>query len=893
MVLLHGVLNIYVERAEHLPRSIRTQMSSMVKRLVCCGMGPTLYGSCDPYAVLELDGTRRLRTSVKPGETSPEWEEQFEVYVADEAKEMRVVVKDADLVGAEHLAQVTFDAARFLDEEMHTLALNLRDAAGNPIGLKLPGEFLPARIFLSIQFRSVETQKKLVAASNTMQRGEVPHTYFPARVGNKVKFYHDAHQTPGPVPDVLLGDGTPYQEASCWDDVHSAIKGAKRFILITGWSVWVETALTRKPCSPAWSPPLGQLLLAKADEGVKVLLLIWDDATNNIPGTGPGLMATHDNETCEYFNGTKVKCVLAPRKGGGDDSLLQGLTRNTFTHHQKTIAVDAPPPEIVPPQAHRDVRRKRHVVAFVGGLDLCDGRYDTPHHPIFGTDGPGGPHEGDIHQPNIEGLVQERGAPRQPWHDIHSRIEGPAAYDVMINFMERWSKQSGPRRQKDITSLDDCQDVHFTKSLLEYLSKRRAYGRLLSTSAIKSRVLSRPTLNPFAVKMGVIKGHDMGFVLTDPADPNSWRVQVFRSIDSDSARGFGTSKDDTYDAGLGILKGKVVDRSIHTAYVNAIRQAERFIYIENQYFLGSSHLWDGGKEAQATHLVPAELALKICSKIQAREPFRVYVVLPLWPEGIPTAGTTQDILHWQWRTMSMMYTRIAVAIRDAQLQAHPTDFLQFYCLGQRQPVGVYTPLGCTEAEPPAPAPMQKEASFGRRGGKGLPPESAKQAAANASRRFMIYVHSKLMVVDDEYAIVGSANINQRSMDGSRDTEIAMGAMQAGHVLRSPGAPLPRGEVAAFREAVWKEHVGVVLPEAADPSSEECARKLRAIGELNWVAWSRDDTPTVLPHGHLMTYPIAVSPSGAVGALPGVEEFPDLGGRVLGQRSGTLLPVLTT
>jgi phospholipase D1/2 len=27
----------------------------------------------------------------------------------------------------------------------------------------------------------------------------------------------------------------------------------------------------------------------------------------------------------------------------------------------------------------------------------------------------------------------------------------------------------------------------------------------------------------------------------------------------------------------------------------------------------------------------------------------------------------------------------------------------------------------------------------------------------------------LMVVDDEYAIIGSANINQRSMDGSRDT----------------------------------------------------------------------------------------------------------------------------
>jgi len=28
---------------------------------------------------------------------------------------------------------------------------------------------------------------------------------------------------------------------------------------------------------------------------------------------------------------------------------------------------------------------KRKIVAFVGGLDLCDGRYDNPNHPLFRT----------------------------------------------------------------------------------------------------------------------------------------------------------------------------------------------------------------------------------------------------------------------------------------------------------------------------------------------------------------------------------------------------------------------------------------------------------------------------------------------------------------------------
>lgn len=38
---------------------------------------------------------------------------------------------------------------------------------------------------------------------------------------------------------------------------------------------------------------------------------------------------------------------------------------------------------------------------------------------------------------------------------------------------------------------------------------------------------------------------------------------------------------------------------------------------------------------------------------------------------------------------------------------------------------------------------------------------------------IIYVHSKLMIVDDKRTIVGSANINDRSLLGNRDSEIAI------------------------------------------------------------------------------------------------------------------------
>jgi phospholipase D1/2 len=38
---------------------------------------------------------------------------------------------------------------------------------------------------------------------------------------------------------------------------------------------------------------------------------------------------------------------------------------------------------------------------------------------------------------------------------------------------------------------------------------------------------------------------------------------------------------------------------------------------------------------------------------------------------------------------------------------------------------------------------------------------------------IVYVHSKLIIVDDKIALIGSANINDRSMLGSRDSEIAV------------------------------------------------------------------------------------------------------------------------
>ena len=157
------------------------------------------------------------------------------------------------------------------------------------------------------------------------------------------------------------------------------------------------------------------------------------------------------------------------------------------------------------------------------------------------------------------------------------------------------------------------------------------------------------------------------------------------------------------------------------------------------------------------------------------------------------------------------------------------------------------------------------------------------------RRFQVYVHSKMMIVDDSYALVGSANINQRSLGGTRDTEIAMGAFQDNYTCID--GVLPRGKVSGFRRALWAEHMQEMDQSFLDPSSLECTRKVQAIADKNWEIYSGDETLDT--QGHLLAYPIAVSDNGAVTSLKSSKKFPDTNANVRGAKSDVIPPQITT
>lgn len=649
-----------------------------------------------------------------------------------------------------------------------------------------------------------------------------------------MRLYQDAHVSEGIFPEIPLDDGKLYKPGTCWEDICHAISEAHHLIYIVGWSVFHKIKLIREPTRPlprGGDLTLGELLKYKSEEGVRVLLLIWDDKTSHdkLGVKTAGVMATHDEETKKFFKHSSVNCVLAPRYASSKLSYFkQQIVGTIFTHHQKCVLVDT--------QASGNNRK---ITAFIGGIDLCDGRYDTPEHRLFRDLDT--VFKDDFHNPTYPIGTK---APREPWHDLHCRLDGPAAYDVLINFEQRWRKA---------TKLTE----------LTFKFKRVSHWRddyLIKIGRI-SWILS-PELSLKTNGTTIVPRDDNVVRVSKEDDPENWHVQIFRSIDSGSVKGFPKSIEDIDDQSLICAKDVVIDKSIQTAYIQAIRSAQHFIYIENQYFLGSSYAWPSYKNAGADNLIPMELALKIASKIRANERFAVYVIIPMWPEGDPKTNTVQEILFWQSQTMQMMYSVVAQELREMQVDAHPQDYLSFYCLGKREE-----------------APKDVLANNGD-----------KVSDSQKNQRFMIYVHAKGMIVDDEYVIMGSANINQRSMAGSKDTEIAMGSYQPHHTWARK-LKHPHGQIYGYRKSLWSEHLGMLDNCFEEPESLDCIRKVNQIAGENWGRFTATEfTPL---QGHLLRYPLQVDADGTVSPLPGYEQFPDAGGKIIGVHSMSLPDMLTT
>ena len=232
----------------------------------------------------------------------------------------------------------------------------------------------------------------------------------------------------------------------------------------------------------------------------------------------------------------------------------------------------------------------------------------------------------------------------------------------------------------------------------------------------------------------------------------------------------------------------------------------------------------------------------------------------MWMEGFPGANATQGLLYYQRVTIEAMYKQIqkALDVKMAMSSAYGlkvSDYINIYCLGTRETVNGNQATGT--------------------------PFTDDEKLLSKTRRHQVYIHSKMLIVDDTYALIGTANINQRSLDGCRDSEIMMTSWQPDH-LATPTS-LPRGDVHAYRMHIWGSITGQFSESFRDPSLAECVKLMNKIASDNWATYTGAEQVDMT--SHLLPFPLEfdgkkVKPRS--GLVDG--NFPDTDASVLGKKS---------
>ena len=611
----------------------------------------------------------------------------------------------------------------------------------------------------------------------------------PPRAGNRLKFYNDG------CADVAGSEGA-------LKEMVDSIRAAKHFVFAADWSFHplFRPLRTGTYAAADTSNCIGTLLIEKANEGVTVAVHTWDH-------TDVGAGDAQNDDGLEILRGLAKKVsVPAPTSlglaasfalSGGDlpgnlhwrkSSRSGALDALMSSHHQKMLVVDC-----------EEADGRRGIRVFLGGLDLTKGRFDHSDHPVappprdeagdaatwaYAQRWASGPWQVDEwYNAETDG---DRSMPRQPWHDVHAQLEGPAAWDYLREFVGRWLAVDGKV----------AEDNSIWKLYLSLLDQQK-------------------------------------FVPFDkPLTDGHWTVQVCRSLEqghwsvklpkrtlADLDKGHHWSKAYGFEWRLAESR----EQSILHAYRQSIDQAERFIYIENQYFIGSGKHW--GYDA-AENDIPERLVGKILERKKAGKNFHVYVVMPMFPEGDPVSASLCELRACEYETIRWMITTL-----NAEIGTDWEKYLSFYFLANWKAV-------------PRKEWITWESNTAHAGRK---------LRLQQHQRYMIYVHSKLMIVDDRFLILGSCNINDRGLSGNGDSEVVISAWpRLNHREKCIGQI--RDDL---RKKLWTEHFGAAgLPAAwKAPESEACVKAVKSSAFQNYKAF-REMTQSGT-EGHLCLWNYAV------------------------------------
>ena len=258
----------------------------------------------------------------------------------------------------------------------------------------------------------------------------------------------------------------------------------------------------------------------------------------------------------------------------------------------------------------------------------------------------------------LSGAVLADDQPRQPWQDVHMRMEGPAVYDAAMNFIRRWN------------------------------SLQHSY--LAGDADLRSKVRVPDSLVP-QEPVYTAKG------------PGTAKVRVLRSAS--------LKLQQQERAAMPQLPApQVVQHDIHDVMVRLILGATHFVYIESQFFQSRfgvpsinpaskegqdlqsaalKHLLSQsgariksaltliGKNAQGDKLPQNQICWALGQRIEhavrCNFPFHAFVVLPVHPEGRLDDLAIIGQIHWTMQSLvygsHSLVNRVRCAIAAKKLLA--------------------------------------------------------------------------------------------------------------------------------------------------------------------------------------------------------------------------------
>jgi len=204
--------------------------------------------------------------------------------------------------------------------------------------------------------------------------------------------------------------------------------------------------------------------------------------------------------------------------------------------------------------------------------------------------------------------------------------------------------------------------------------------------------------------------------------------------------------------------------------MDLISKAERFVYIQNLYFISSTG------DSTPKNRIALAILRRVRRAIQNGETFRVVVLLSVYPAGEIDLPSTRMLIGWTMKSICRGGRSILELLQAEFPDKDIGEYVSFFSLRSWQH---HNGIVYTEE---------------------------------------VYVHSKVMVVDDRVVVVGSANINDRSMRGSRDSELCVVIRDKEEIdITMDGVPFKAGAFAhSLRKRLWSLHAGVSSDAVEDP-----------------------------------------------------------------------------